>query len=61
MTDPTSPFYGQAGVEPGTIGPARQPLPGDSPPSPCTDNPNYRKTTAQTAPRQFRFALKVTF
>jgi hypothetical protein len=60
VTDPASPFYGQAGVEPGTIGPAGNLCPADSP-KPCTDNPNYRKTTAQTSPRQFRFALKVTF
>jgi hypothetical protein len=60
VSDPTSPFYGQAGVQPGTTGPAG----GDCPAAaiaPCTDNPNYRKTTAQTGPRQFRFALKVTF
>jgi len=60
VSDPTSPFYGQAGVQPGTTGPAG----GDCPATalaPCTDNPNYRKTTAQTGPRQFRFALKVTF
>jgi Carboxypeptidase regulatory-like domain/TonB dependent receptor/TonB-dependent Receptor Plug Domain len=60
VTDPTSPFYGQAGVQPGTTGPAG----GDCPitaTAPCTDNPNYRKTTAQTGVRQFRFALKVTF
>jgi hypothetical protein len=57
--DPTSPYYGQNGVQPG------QPVTTDytcpSTGGPCTDNPNYRKTTAQTGPRQFRFALKVTF
>ena len=45
-------FYGQAGVEPGTPGPdgvicqsAR----------PCSDNPDYRKTTTRTDPRVDRF------
>jgi hypothetical protein len=60
VTDPTSPFYGQAGVQPGTQGPNGNDCPADAP-KPCTDNPNYKKTTAQIAPRQFRFALKVTF
>jgi len=60
VTNPASPFYGQAGVEPGTTGPAGNFCP-DAATGPCTDNPNYRKTTAQISPRQFRFALKVTF
>ena len=60
VTDPASPFYGQAGVQPGTTGPNGNDCPANAP-APCTDNQNYRKTTAQTAPRQFRFALKVTF
>ncbi len=60
VTDPSSPFYGQAGVQPGTTGPAGNFCP-DAATGPCTDNPNYRKTTAQISPRQFRFALKVTF
>jgi outer membrane receptor protein involved in Fe transport len=60
VTDPTSPFYGQAGVEPGTVGPAGNLCP-ESSPHPCTDNPDYRKTATQGPPRQFRFALKVTF
>jgi outer membrane receptor protein involved in Fe transport len=60
VTDPTSPFYGQAGVQPGTTGPNGNECPASAT-RPCTDNPNYRKTTAQVAPRQFRFALKVTF
>src|SRR5262249_9413634 len=60
VTDLTSPFYGQAGVQPGTPGPNGNNCP-TSAPHPCTDNPNYKKTTAQIAPRQFRFALKVTF
>ena len=60
VTDPASPFYGQSGVEPGTTGPLGNFCPADSP-KPCTDNPDYRKATARTAPRQFRVALKVTF
>jgi outer membrane receptor protein involved in Fe transport len=60
VTDPASPFYGQAGVEPGTTGPAGNLCPATAS-APCTDNPDYRKTTAQVSPRQFRFALKVTF
>ena len=60
MTNPASPFYGQAGVEPGQTGPVGNVCPANAP-GPCTDNPDYRKTTAQTGPRQFRVALKVTF
>ncbi|HKD18591.1 MAG TPA: TonB-dependent receptor, partial [Thermoanaerobaculia bacterium] len=60
VTDPASPFYGQAGVEPGTTGPLGNVCPANAI-APCTDNPNYRKTTIQGSPRQFRFALKVTF
>ncbi|HKD19349.1 MAG TPA: hypothetical protein VKG23_15970, partial [Thermoanaerobaculia bacterium] len=60
VTDPASPFYGQAGVEPGTTGPLGNVCPANAT-APCTDNPNYRKTTAQGSPRQIRFALKVTF
>jgi hypothetical protein len=60
VTDPTSTFYGQAGVQPGTVGPLGNLCPATAT-APCTDNPNYRKTTAQTSPRQLRFALKVSF
>ena len=60
VTDPTSPFYGQAGVQPGTTGPNGNVCPANAS-QPCTDSPSYKKTTAQTSPRQFRFALKVTF
>ena len=52
-------FYGQAGRRARRR--PRQPARSTRRPAPCTDNPNYRKTTAQTGPRQFRFALKVTF
>jgi hypothetical protein len=60
VTNPASPYYGQNGVEPGTTGPAGNFCP-EVATGPCTDNPNYRKTTAQISPRQFRFSLKVTF
>jgi outer membrane receptor protein involved in Fe transport len=60
VINPASPFYGQAGVEPGTTGPLGNECPATAT-APCTDNVNYRKNTAQTGPRQIRFALKVTF
>lgn len=60
VTDPTSPYYGQAGVQPGTTGPRGNFCP-DAAPGPCTDNPNYRKAQARIPPRQFRAALKITF
>ena len=60
VVDPASPFYGQAGVEPGTTGPLGNVCPATAT-APCSDNPNYRKTTVQGNPRQIRFALKVTF
>jgi hypothetical protein len=60
VTDPSSPYYGQAGVQPGTVGPQGNNCPVNAP-GPCSDNPDYRKTTARVSPRQFRFALKVTF
>lgn len=55
VTDSTSPFFGQAGVEPGT---------GNCPSTataPCSDNPSYRKVTARTDPRFLRVALKISF
>ena len=58
VLDPTSPYYGQAGVQPGTQGPLGNVCPG---PKPCTDNPNYLKITGRTSPRSFRASLKVSF
>lgn len=58
VTDKASPFYGQPGVEPGG------PLPGGGTCTsnvPCSDNPYYRKVTARTLPRFFRFAVKIGF
>ena len=58
VTDSSSPFYGQAGIKPG------DPLPGGGTCTsnvPCSDNPYYRKITARTQPRFFRFALRIAF
>ena len=54
VTNKASPFYGQAGVEPGT---------GNCPSGggPCPDNPDYMKAVARSSPRQIRFAVKVAF
>jgi outer membrane receptor protein involved in Fe transport len=55
VTDATSPFFGQPGIEPGT---------GNCPAAssaPCSDNPDFMKETVQTNPRLLRVALKVTF
>ena len=55
VTDTTSPFFGQAGLEPGV---------GTCPAvavAPCTDNPDYGKITTRNNPRLFRAAIKVTF
>jgi hypothetical protein len=60
VTNTASPYYGQAGVEPGT---------GACPASasaPCPDNPDYLKAlspsfSGRTNPRLLRVALKVTF
>jgi hypothetical protein len=58
VTDPTSPFYGQAGVKPGSPGPDGVLC---SASVPCTDNPDYRKVTTRNAGRSIRVALKATF
>ncbi len=58
VTRTASPFYGQAGVEPGTAGPDRTLCTSTTP---CTDNPDYRKATARVSPRLFRVALKLSF
>jgi outer membrane receptor protein involved in Fe transport len=57
VTNRNSPFYGQAGVEPGTTA-FGQLCTGTVP---CTDNVDYRKATARTDPRLFRAALKISF
>jgi hypothetical protein len=58
VQDPTSPFYGQAGVQPGQPGTDGTVCAG---PVPCSDNPNFLKITARTNPRSFRAVLKVSF
>ena len=49
-----SPYYGQAGVEPGTEG-----CPAGG--APCTDNVDYLKANGRSNARVIRFALKVAF
>jgi outer membrane receptor protein involved in Fe transport len=56
VTDPASPFFGQAGVAPGSA--ANCP---SSASAPCTDNPDYRKANGRNNARLLRIALKVTF
>jgi hypothetical protein len=58
VTNPASPFYGQAGVEPGTERPDGTIC---ESPVPCSDSPDYRKVTQRLSPRLLRVALKVTF
>ena len=58
VTDPTSPFYGQAGVQPGQEGTDGTVCAGATP---CSDNPNYLKIAARTNPRSFRAVIKVSF
>ena len=60
VTSKSSPFYGQAGVEPGKTGPDGTLCPASSP-GPCTDNQDYRKVTARTGARFLRAALKISF
>jgi hypothetical protein len=55
VTDPASPFFGEAGLAPGE---------GSCPASasaPCPDNPDYRKANGRNNARLLRVALKVTF
>ena len=59
VTDPASPFYGQAGVKPGD--PIFEGGPICESATPCTDGPDYRKASSWTLPRLFRAALKITF
>ncbi len=59
VTNTASPFYGQAGIEPGTTSAGISCPAGAS--GPCTDNQDYRKATARIGARLFRAALKLTF
>ena len=54
VTNTASPFFGQAGIEPGTPG-------CENASAPCTDNPDYNKAVLRNAPRLLRVALKITF
>ena len=58
VTNPASPFYGQAGFEPGTRRPDGTICQSTTP---CTDNPDYLKASVRTNPRLLRAALKITF
>jgi hypothetical protein len=59
VTDPASPFYGQAGVPPSTVAnPTNCPAAATAP---CTDNPDYRKVNGRGNARLLRAAIKVTF
>jgi hypothetical protein len=60
VTTPGTPFYGQAGVEPGKAGPDGTICPPTSS-GPCSDNPDYRKATERVGSRLLRAALKITF
>jgi hypothetical protein len=60
VTTPTSPFFGQNGVEPGKKAPDGTLCPASST-APCTDNIDYRKATTRTGARLLRAALKITF
>lgn len=54
VTNPASPYYGQAGVEPGT---------GNCPAGggPCSDNQDYGKVANRTNNRVLRAAIKIAF
>ncbi|MFY9551531.1 MAG: hypothetical protein WAU32_10300, partial [Thermoanaerobaculia bacterium] len=59
VTDPSSPFYGQAGVKPGDHIGEGGPICQSS--TPCSDNPDFLKAFTRNNPRLLRVALKVTF
>jgi outer membrane receptor protein involved in Fe transport len=54
VTNPASPYYGLAGIEPGT---ENCPAGG----KPCSDNPDYMKVSGRSLPRQLRAAVKIAF
>ncbi|MCM3877701.1 MAG: TonB-dependent receptor [Thermoanaerobaculia bacterium] len=58
VTNHASPFYGQAGVEPGTAGPDGTVCAASVP---CSDNIDYRKADVRGAGRSIRVAVKATF
>ena len=61
VTNPASPFYGQAGIEPGKTDPSSHITCPATATAACTDNADYRKTTTRVNPRLLRAALKISF
>ncbi len=61
VTNPKSPFLGQAGIEPGTTDPSSRISCPATASAPCTDNADYRKATARVGARFLRAALKISF
>ncbi len=61
ITDKKSPFYGQAGIAPGTTDPASGLSCPATATAPCSDNADYRKALARTPARSLRAALKISF
>jgi hypothetical protein len=61
VTTKTSPFYGQAGIEPGKTDPSSGISCPTSATAPCSDNADYQKATARVASRFIRAALKISF
>jgi hypothetical protein len=61
VTTKGSPFYGQAGVEPGKTDPVSGYYCPASATAPCTDNADYKKATARVGARFLRAALKISF
>ncbi|HKF41938.1 MAG TPA: TonB-dependent receptor, partial [Thermoanaerobaculia bacterium] len=61
VTNKNSPFFGQAGIEPGTTDPVSGVSCPASATAPCSDNVDYRKATTRTGFRQLRAALKIAF
>jgi len=60
VTTPSSPFFGQGGVEPGKTAPDGTLCPTTAT-APCSDNQDYRKATTRVGSRLIRAALKITF
>ena len=61
VTTKTSPFYGQAGIEPGKTDPVSGITCPAGSSGPCTDNADYKKTNGRTGQRLLRAALKISF
>jgi outer membrane receptor protein involved in Fe transport len=61
VSNPKSPFFGKAGIEPGTTDPVSGISCPASSQAPCTDNVDYRKANFRTGARSLRAALKISF